>query len=120
MSVNTLEQHCAPGPGRLDRFSGLTRAGTNAGREVVAGLTTFGAMSYVLVVVGLLMLRGLAEPDTSVPENALPPLLIATTTNLMIALCWGCFVYTLIVVARGQIRKLTPMLIGLDVTLCCI
>lgn len=79
------------------------------------------ATTGVLVVVGLLMLRGLAELDTSVPENTIPPLLmvllIATTTNLMIALCSGCFVYTLIVLLRGQVRKLTPMLIGLDVTL---
>ncbi|NVN11623.1 NCS2 family permease [Nguyenibacter vanlangensis] len=36
--------------GRLDRFFGLRRAGTTAGREVVAGLTTFTAMVYCVAV----------------------------------------------------------------------
>ncbi|NHN85991.1 NCS2 family permease [Acetobacter musti] len=34
----------------LDRFFGLSRAGTTAGREVIAGLTTFAAMVYCVAV----------------------------------------------------------------------
>lgn len=85
------------------------------------GVVPAQATAGALVTVGLLMLRGLAGLDTAVPENTLPPLLIvlviATTMNLMAALATGCFVYTLIVLARRQAHKLTPMLLGLDATL---
>ena len=38
------------GAGFLQRWFGLERAGTTAGRECVAGLTTFVTMSYIIVV----------------------------------------------------------------------
>ena len=34
----------------LDRYFGLTRAGTNARREIVAGVTIFFTMAYILFV----------------------------------------------------------------------
>ncbi|MFT8377969.1 MAG: NCS2 family permease [Gluconobacter japonicus] len=39
----------------LDRFFGLTASGTTAGREVVAGLTTFAAMVYCVAVNPMIM-----------------------------------------------------------------
>ncbi|MDT8872067.1 solute carrier family 23 protein [Komagataeibacter rhaeticus] len=70
------------------------------------------ATAPALVMVGLMMLRGIAELDTGRPENWLPPLLItviiATTTNLMIALASGCLVYTLVVAAQRQWQRLSP------------
>ena len=79
------------------------------------------ATAPALVMVGLMMLRGIAELDASCPENWLPPLLItviiATTTNLMIALASGCLVYTLVVAAQRLWRRLSPILLGLDATL---
>jgi len=40
---------------RLDRFFGLTASGTTAGREVIAGLTTFAAMVYCVAVNPMIM-----------------------------------------------------------------
>ena len=50
-----------------------------------------------------------------------PPLLMmlvtVVTSDLMMALCLGCFSYSLIVAAKRQWQALTPMLIGLDIVL---
>ncbi|MBS1074722.1 NCS2 family permease [Gluconobacter sp. Dm-73] len=40
---------------RLDRFFNLTASGTTAGREVIAGLTTFAAMVYCVAVNPMIM-----------------------------------------------------------------
>jgi len=40
----------APLPGPLDRFFQLTERGTSAGREMMAGATTFAAMAYIIAV----------------------------------------------------------------------
>lgn len=36
--------------GRVDRFFGITKSGSNFKREIIAGLTTFMAMVYILMV----------------------------------------------------------------------
>jgi AGZA family xanthine/uracil permease-like MFS transporter len=65
------------------------------------------------------MMEGIRDLDTSLPENAIPPILIllitVVTTDLMMGLAIGCFVYSLIVLATRQWQKLTAMLVTLDV-----
>ncbi len=76
------------------------------------------ATAPALVMVGVLMMEGIRDLDTSRPENSIPPLLIllitVVTTDLMMGLAIGCFVYSLIVFSTRQWQKLTPMLIALD------
>jgi AGZA family xanthine/uracil permease-like MFS transporter len=83
------------------------------------GVIPAQATAPALVMVGVLMMEGIRDLDTSRPENAIPPLLIllitVVTTDLMMGLAIGCFVYSLIVLATRQWQKLTSMLIGLDV-----
>ena len=79
------------------------------------------ATAPALVLVGVLMMEGIRDLDTALPENAIPPililLLVVVTTDLMMGLSSGCFVYTLIVLARRQWAKLTPMLLAVDAVL---
>jgi AGZA family xanthine/uracil permease-like MFS transporter len=79
------------------------------------------ATAPALVITGILMLDVVSTIDMTAPETMVPPLLMmlvtVVTSDLMMALCFGCFSYTLIAAARGRRRMLTPMLIGLDVVL---
>lgn len=56
MSVSTQEpaapvESAEPAErGRLDRFFEITRRGSTVKREVLAGITTFAAMSYIVVL----------------------------------------------------------------------
>ena len=74
------------------------------------------ATAPVLVMVGLCMLDGLRELDTGAAENYVPPLLMllvtACSADLMVALALGCFVYTLMLLARR--RWPGAMVLGLD------
>lgn len=74
------------------------------------------ATAPVLVLVGLCMLDGLRELDTGTPEHYLPPLLMllvtACSADLMVALALGCFVYTLMLLARRRWPGF--MVLGLD------
>ncbi|SER55554.1 putative MFS transporter, AGZA family, xanthine/uracil permease [Faunimonas pinastri] len=76
------------------------------------------ATAPALVLVGVLMMEGIRDLDVTRPENALPPimtlLITVCTTDLMMGLTVGCFVYTLIVLATRQWQKVTPWLLGLD------
>jgi adenine/guanine/hypoxanthine permease len=76
------------------------------------------ATAPTLLIVGVLMLEGVLEIDLSKAENVFPTLLIiiltACTTDLLMSLATGCFLYTLIVAAKRQWQSLTPILIGLD------
>jgi len=76
------------------------------------------ATAPVLVLVGLLMMEGLAGLDLTQPEATLPPLSMVLFTvctgDLMVGLSVGCFVYTLTTAALGQWAKITPMVVGLD------
>jgi AGZA family xanthine/uracil permease-like MFS transporter len=77
------------------------------------------ATAPALLIVGVLMMEGVRDIDLSKAENAFPALLIiiltACTTDLLMSLATGCFLYTLIVAAKRQWRSLTPILIGLDI-----
>jgi AGZA family xanthine/uracil permease-like MFS transporter len=74
------------------------------------------ATAPVLVMVGLCMLDGLRDLDTSAPENYLPPLLMLLITaccaDLMVPLALGSFVYTLMLLAKR--RWPGAMMLGLD------
>ena len=77
----------------LDRVFKLTDNGTTIKKEVIAGLTTFAAMSYILVVnPGILGLSGMpVEGLITVTALAacLGSLLMAFMTNYPIALAPG-------------------------------
>lgn len=79
------------------------------------------ATAPALVLVGVLMMEGIAGLDVSRAENAVPPILIllivVTTNDLMMGLLSGCCAYSLIVLATAQWRKLTPMLLVVDAVL---
>ncbi len=79
------------------------------------------ATAPALVLVGVLMMEGIRDLDTTHPEDAIAPililLLVVVTTDLMMGLSSGCFVYTLIVLATGRWHKLTPMLLAVDAVL---
>jgi AGZA family xanthine/uracil permease-like MFS transporter len=77
------------------------------------------ATAPALLIVGVLMMEGVRDIDLSKAENAFPALLIiiltACTTDLLMSLATGCFLYTLIVAAKRQWQSLTPVLIGLNI-----
>lgn len=76
------------------------------------------AVAPALLVVGILMLESLGELDMTQEENSYPPLLMivlaACTTDLVMSLASGCFLYTGIVVLKRKRESLTAVLIGLD------
>nr|WP_274610523.1 NCS2 family permease [Pseudomonas sp. TH49] len=76
------------------------------------------ASAVALVMVGFLMLKSIGDLDFTQAETAIPPLLMLlvtlVTTDLMVGMAMGCFIYTLIVLARRQWARLTVILIGLD------
>jgi len=77
------------------------------------------ATAPVLIVVGLDMLSGLPSVTRETAEEMLAPLLMVIITlltgNFMISLACGLLLYSALMVATRQWRKLTPMLLGLDV-----
>ncbi|GBQ32242.1 xanthine/uracil/vitamin C transporter [Gluconacetobacter sacchari DSM 12717] len=76
--------------GWIDRFFHVTRRGSTLPREVVAGLTTFGAMAYIMVVnPAILSMAGLDRHDmimTTIAASVVGSLLMALLANLPIAL----------------------------------
>lgn len=77
-------------PGWIDRFFHVTRRGSTLSRELVAGLTTFGAMAYIVIVnPAILALAGLDRHDmimTTIAASVVGSLLMALLANLPIAL----------------------------------
>lgn len=49
-NVQAIEQTSEKKVGRLDKFFGVTKAGSTVRREIVAGIVTFLAMAYILTV----------------------------------------------------------------------
>ena len=76
------------------------------------------ATAPALVVVGVLMMEGIRDIDPAIPETCFPPILTllvtVCTADLMAGMGSGCFVYTLMVLAQRQWKKVSPMLIGID------
>lgn len=77
----------------LDRVFRLREKGTTVGREIVAGLTTFAAMAYILAVnPDILKNAGMPEPalvTATAVGAALATALMALMTNLPLALAPG-------------------------------
>jgi len=77
----------------LDRIFGLKENGTTAGREVVAGLTTFAAMAYILAVnPNILKNAGMPEATlvtATALSAAVATALMAILTNFPLALAPG-------------------------------
>ncbi|CAN5469301.1 NCS2 family permease [soil metagenome] len=78
---------------RIDRFFNIQASGSTVGRECVAGLTTFGAMSYIVAVnPQILSAAGIdrhALIATTIIASALGSLLMALWARLPIALAPG-------------------------------
>jgi AGZA family xanthine/uracil permease-like MFS transporter len=76
------------------------------------------ATAPTLVLVGVLMMEGLAGIDMRQPTYSLPPLLMlvvtACTGDLMAGLAIGLFVYSATSLALSGWRRLTPMVLALD------
>src|SRR5260370_3661637 len=93
----------------LDRFFHLKEHGSSPAREIIAGLTTFAAMAYILAVNPLIlsqtgMDKGALVPATAV-ASAVMTIIMALATNYPIALAPGMglnafFTYT-ICLAKG-------------------
>jgi adenine/guanine/hypoxanthine permease len=77
----------------LERVFRLRENGTTAGREVVAGLTTFAAMAYILAVnPAILKNAGMPEPalvTATALSAAVATVLMALLTNFPLALAPG-------------------------------
>ena len=77
----------------LERIFRLRENGTTAGREVVAGLTTFAAMAYILAV-NPAILKNAGMPEAALVtatalSAAVATLLMALLTNFPLALAPG-------------------------------
>jgi adenine/guanine/hypoxanthine permease len=77
----------------LDRLFRLKEKGTTAGREVVAGLTTFAAMAYILAV-NPAILKNAGMPEAALVtatalSAAIATVLMAVLTNFPLALAPG-------------------------------
>jgi AGZA family xanthine/uracil permease-like MFS transporter len=88
----------------FERWFGIRRAGSTPGREVIAGLTTFAAMAYILAVnPGMLSETGMdkgALISATALASAIMTAVFALATNYPIALAPGMgmngfFTYTL-------------------------
>jgi AGZA family xanthine/uracil permease-like MFS transporter len=81
------------GRGLLERYFGVREAGSSVRRELVAGLTTFGAMSYIIVVNPLILAAaGIDRQDliaTTILAAAIGTLLMALWARLPVALAPG-------------------------------
>ncbi|PYD73233.1 NCS2 family permease [Novacetimonas hansenii] len=77
------------------------------------------ATAPVLIVVGVGMLSTLVSPQTQALDDLTSPLLMVVITlmtgNFMLALACGLLLHTILIVGRRQWRRLTPMLVGLDI-----
>ncbi|MCC5812316.1 MAG: NCS2 family permease [Ectothiorhodospiraceae bacterium] len=90
----------------MDRFFGLTEMGTNWRREVVAGLTTFLAMAYILFVNASILADAGMDADAvfvaTALASALACLIMGLWANYPIALAPGMglnafFAYTVVI-----------------------
>nr|WP_239019285.1 NCS2 family permease [Novacetimonas pomaceti] len=76
--------------GMLDRYFDITRRGSTLLREIVAGITTFGAVAYIMAVnPAILSMAGLDHHDmimTTIAASVCGTLLMALMANLPIAL----------------------------------
>ncbi|HEY5895069.1 MAG TPA: NCS2 family permease [Chthoniobacterales bacterium] len=81
------------GTGPLDRFFKLRKNGTTVGREIIAGITTFAAMAYILVVnPGILSNAGMPKPalvTATAVGAAIGTIIMALLANLPLALAPG-------------------------------
>jgi adenine/guanine/hypoxanthine permease len=77
----------------IERFFELTRHGTTVRREVIAGITTFAAMAYILAVnPGILSIAGIdkgALITATALASAIMTVVMALATNYPIALAPG-------------------------------
>ncbi|WP_182082429.1 NCS2 family permease [Bombella favorum] len=80
------------------------------------------ATAPVLIFVGIIMLSNLTELSNTL-EDAFPPLcmllLTVVTGNFMLALACSMLLYTAILLVRRAFCKVTPIIIGLDITFLC-
>lgn len=83
----------APAEGPLGRYFGVRASGSTIGREWVAGLTTFGAMSYIIAVNPMILSAAGMDRHaliaTTIIASVIGSLLMALWARLPIALAPG-------------------------------
>ncbi len=73
--------------GKIDGFFGITRSGSNYRTEIIAGLTTFMAMVYALLVV-----PGMYEVDDAYPYVSFGAVYIATALGAIVGTVCMAFI----------------------------
>ena len=99
--------------GMLDRYFGLTRSGTNARREIIAGVTIFFTMAYILFVNPQILKAAGMDPGAVFMATALSAALTTAMmglfANLPVALAPGMgqnayFAFTVVPLLAGDWR----------------
>ncbi len=79
----------------LDNFFKLKENGTNFKTEIIAGITTFLAMAYILGV-----------NPSMLAEGGMPATGVFFATALSSGIAWGFVVYALATIAAGKIKEM--------------
>ncbi len=91
--MTTIDEKHDSAESRLGRYFGVRASGSSLSREFVAGITTFGAMSYIIVVNPLILSAAGVDRHaliaTTVIASALGTLIMALWARLPIALAPG-------------------------------
>jgi AGZA family xanthine/uracil permease-like MFS transporter len=92
-SIAARSMPASPWTGTIDRFFGVSERGSTFGREILAGLTTFAAMSYIIVVNPAILATTGMNKDAlvvaTIVASILGTLAVGLRANLPVALAPG-------------------------------
>ena len=88
--------------GKIDKFFGITKAGSSIRTEIVAGIVTFLAMAYILVV----------NPDAILSSNSS----IMSKSSIFLATAFGAIVGTLLIAFLAKMPLAQASGMGLNYT----
>ena len=88
--------------GKIDKFFGVTKAGSSIRTEIVAGIVTFLAMAYILVV----------NPNAILSSNSD----IMSTSSIFLATAFGAIVGTLLIAFLAKMPLAQASGMGLNYT----
>ncbi|MBS1271820.1 MAG: Guanine/hypoxanthine permease PbuO [Candidatus Marinimicrobia bacterium] len=126
----------------MEQFFRLKENGTSVRTEVIAGITTFLAAMYIIVVnpailsdagmpfngvltatvivlVGVFMMKPVQQINWREFDDAIPAFfsltLIPLTYSITQGIIWGFLSWTVVKLALGKTEEVTPMLLIIDV-----
>lgn len=112
-------------PALLDRYFHISRRGSTIGREIIAGLTIFGAMAYIVAVnPAILASTGLARHDmvmTTIAGAVAGTLIMALWARLPIALAPAMssnVLFAQVIVQQAHVRPTTAFTVVFFSGLC--